>query len=94
MISAEQIRKKLRISHAHMDEDIADNIAAARLDMGRVGISREADDALTDKAVELYCKAQFDYLGKGEQFQLSYESLRDAMSMTEEYRCGGDPDAG
>ena len=88
MITAEQVRKKMRISHSRMDDDIASNIEAARLDMGRVGIDPEADDALVDKAVELYCKAQFDYLGKGEQFRENYESLRDAMSMAEGYRCG------
>ena len=87
MITAEQVRKKMRISHAHVDDDIMDNIAAARLDMGRVGIDQDRDDALTDKAAELYCKAQFDYLGKGEQFQQNYERLRDAMSMAGEYKC-------
>ena len=92
MITAEQVRKKMRISHSRMDDDIASNIKAARLDMSRVGIEPGADNALVDKAVELYCKAQFDYLGKGEQFQKNYEGLRDAMSMAAEYR--GDADAG
>lgn len=87
MMTAEQIRKKMRISHARMDDDITDNIETARLDMGRVGINLDKDDALMDKAVELYCKAQFDYLGKGEQFLEHYESLRDAMSMAGEYKC-------
>lgn len=86
MISAESIRKKMRISHAKMDNDINDNIKAARLDMSRAGINESKDDALTDKAIELYCKAQFDYLGKGEQFQKNYEKLRDSMTLTEKYR--------
>lgn len=90
MVTAEQIRKKMRISHTHMDDDIADNIVAARIDMIRVGIDPDADDGLVDKALELYCKAQFDYLGKGEQFLKHYESLRDAMSMAEKYREGTD----
>lgn len=88
MITAEQVRKKMRISHSRMDDDITSNIEAARLDMGRVGIDPGADDALVDKAVELYCKAQFDYLGKGEQFLKNYERLRDSMSMAEGYKCG------
>lgn len=86
MIKAEEIRKKMRISHAKMDNDINDNIKAARLDMSRAGINESKDDALTDKAIELYCKAQFDYLGKGEQFQKNYEKLRDSMTLTEKYR--------
>ena len=90
MITAEQVRKKMRISHSRMDDDIASNIEAARLDMGRVGIDPGVDNALVDKAVELYCKAQFDYLGKGERFRENYEGLRDAMSMAAEYRRDGD----
>lgn len=85
MISTEQIRTKMRISHPRLDGDISSNIEAARLDMGRAGVSLEKDDALTDKAVELYCKAQMDYLDKGEQFRERYEALRDAMSMSGEY---------
>lgn len=88
MIQAEDIRKKMRIGHAHMNDDIQSNIDAARLDMSRVGVDPEVNNALTDKAVELYCKAQFDYLGRGEQFLKNYENLRDSMSMAEEYRCG------
>lgn len=85
MISTERIREKMRITHAHADGDIADNIEAARLDMSRVGINTQKDNALLDKAVELYCKAQFDYLGKGEQFLKNYENLRDAISLAGEY---------
>ena len=48
MITAEQVRKKMRISHSRMDDDIASNIEAALLDMGRVGIDPVADDALVD----------------------------------------------
>ncbi|WP_251205367.1 hypothetical protein [Acetatifactor aquisgranensis] len=88
MMTAEQVRKKMRISHSRTDDDISGNIEAARLDMARVGIDPGADDALVDKAVELYCKGQFDYLGKGEQFMQNYERLRDAMSMAEGYKCG------
>ncbi len=86
MISAESIRKKMRISHNKMDDEINDNIKAARLDMSRVGIDESKDNSLTDKAIELYCKAQFDYLGKGEQFQNNYEKLRDSMVLAGEYR--------
>lgn len=88
MISAQQIRERMRISHAFMDDDIESNIQAARLDMSRAGIDVEKGDALMDKAVELYCKAQFNYLGKGEYFLNNYERTRDAMSMSGIYRCG------
>ena len=38
MVSAEQIRKKMRITHTHSDGDIADNIEAARLDIDRKSV--------------------------------------------------------
>ena len=86
MISVEEVRKRMRITHAYMDDDIRSNMEAARLDMSRVGIEAGKDDALMDKAVELYCKAEFDYLGKGDQFRKNYEDLRTAMSMSEVYQ--------
>ena len=88
MISAEQIRKRMRIAHAFTDDEIESNIQAARHDMSRVGIDVGKDDALIDKALELYCKGQFNYLGKGEEFLKNYERTRDAMSMSRRYRCG------
>lgn len=81
MISAEIMRKRLRISHDKTDDEIKDNIKAARLDMSRAGVSDSKDNSLTDKAIELYCKAQFDYCGKGDQFQKNYEKLRDGLSL-------------
>ena len=87
MISAAEIRKSMRISHIALDNDIERDINAARLDMSRVGIDEKKDNALIDKAIELYCKAQFDYLGKGEQFHKAYEKLIDSMALSEEYRC-------
>lgn len=85
MITPETIRKSMRISHNALDDDIRRDMDAARLDMSRVGIDILKDDALIDKAIELYCKAQIDYLGKGEQFQKNYENLRDSLSLAEEY---------
>ena len=88
MYTIERARSALRISHTLLDCDIENNIDAARFDMRQVGINIDKDDVLLDKAVELYCKAQFDYLGKGEQFQQNYEKLRDAISLAGDYRCG------
>lgn len=88
MVNAADIRKKLRISTEGLDDEILDNIDAARLDMSRVGISDAMDDRLTDKAVELYCKWQFNYMNKAEQFERNYMELRNAMSITEKYRRG------
>ena len=86
MIEAIDIRKSMRITHSKLDPDISRDIEAARLDMSRVGINTESgDNALINKAIELYCKAQFDYLGRGSEFMKNYESLRDSLSLAGEY---------
>ena len=86
MISTEEVRKRMRINNTLVEDEIASYIKAARLDMSRVGIDESADNDLTDNAIELYCKAQLDYMGKGEQFMKNFEKLRDSMSTSKEYK--------
>lgn len=89
----EAIKDSMRIKHSALDADIKSNIAAATADLVRVGVQPYAnakknklkDDHLIKKAIELYCKAQADYLGKGTQFEASYERLRDALSLCGDY---------
>ena len=87
MIRESDIRRSMRITHARLDDDIRRNIDACLLDMERVGINVSLDNALIDKAVELYCKSQFDYLGRGDQFLKNYENMRNAISMSGAYKC-------
>lgn len=90
MTNVEKIRRSMRINHTLLDEEIEKNINTALRDMRRVGVCVPEDDDLTDKACELYVKSQFDYQGKGDQYQKNYENLRDAMSMSGEYREKGE----
>lgn len=85
-MTVEDMRRKLCIRHNLFDSDICDDMNAARLDMSRVGIDVELDDALVNQAVELFVKSKFDYLGKGERFDKSYKELRDSMSVSKIYR--------
>lgn len=86
MINAEKIRRSMRITHTLLDEEIQNNINTALRDMRRVGVDITKEDALVDKACELYVKSQFDFQGKGDQYRKNYEMLRDAMSMSGEYQ--------
>lgn len=87
------IKDSMRIKHSELDADIENNIAAATADMLRVGVQpycdvkkkKLKDDSLIGKAIELYCKAQANYMGKGPQFEASYEKLRDALSLCGDY---------
>lgn len=88
MITVSEIARAMRISHNRLNQDIENNIVACVLDLQRVGvcINERSDDKLIDKAVELFCKSDFDYQGKGENFQKKYEQLRDSLSLCERYK--------
>lgn len=86
MITVEDIKKSIRITHNLLDDDIQRKINAALRDMSRVGIDSKRDDPLIDNACELYCKYQYDFLGKGEEYKAHYEEARDSMSLAGDYR--------
>lgn len=86
------IKQALKITINAFDDDIKSNIDTALLELGRVGVnvtgltSASIDvNKLILKACELYCKWQFNFMSKGEQFQSNFEQLRDALSVTSQY---------
>lgn len=87
------VKDSMRIKHNALDDDISDDIETAIADMVRVGINPYSNtkkrtlkpDRLVNKAIELYCKGQADYKGKGQQYEASYEKVRDAMSLCGDY---------
>lgn len=85
MISAADIRKSMRISHKSLDDEIKRNIDTCLLDLEWVGIDVEQQSELLNKACELYCKAEYNFMGKGEEFRKNYENLRDSMSLSDKY---------
>ena len=86
----EKIKLSIRRFHTMLDDDITSNIDACMLDLRRVGISAAiavstSNDALIIKAAELYCKWQYDFNGKGDQFEKAYNNLRDSLSLCDDY---------
>lgn len=88
----DSVKTTLRISHNKLDDDISQHISACLDDMKRLGIvvpddvEDVADIPLLFSAVKIYCMAQFDFLNKGEQYKKGYESLRDTLSLSSNYR--------
>ncbi len=80
----EQIKESMRIKHPSLDNDIRRNIEACKLDLKIAGVVI-GEDALSEKACELYTKWQYDYLGKGVQFETAYQNLKNAMALSGEY---------
>lgn len=82
----DRIKTDLRISHNALDDDIQSNIDASLLDLGIAGVeNRDVDDALIQKAVSLYCRWQYDYGGKAEQYEKAYINLKSALSLSGDY---------
>lgn len=89
------IKKSMRIAHTFSDDEIDSNIAVCLKDMQRVGILSTlavttTTDPLIQKCCEYYCKWQFDFAGKGEQYEKNYNSLRDALSLVPDYTTEAD----
>lgn len=89
----DNMKMALRIRHGSLDDDINGNISACSLDLKRAGIKAFEEnnaDALITKAMELYCKWQYDFGGKGEQYHRAYEQLRNALSLSGDYMGSGE----
>jgi hypothetical protein len=78
----EAIRRALRITTDALNDEIRDNIDYAKADLQRCGIDINIQNPLIQKAVELYCKWQFNFCDRGEQFRASYEGLRDSIRLS------------
>lgn len=85
-LSLEKIKKDLRISHSKLDEDIQDNIEACKLDLKRVGIDVNKYDVLLEKAIKLFLRWQYNFENQADRYRNAYESLRNALSLCEDYR--------
>lgn len=85
----EQVKKYLRITATTFDDEIADLIEACKSDMELVGISPttiQTQDVLIKRAIVTYCKAYFGIDNPDrEKFIESYESLRNHLSIANEY---------
>lgn len=92
----EKMRAALRISSTSekITEEINDCIAACKMDLQDVGVKKlDETDALIIRAITLYCKAEFGYSDKSEQFWKSYECLKTHLSLSSEYTGGETPDS-
>lgn len=85
MVDASTIKARLRISHDKLDDQIEEDIAAAKAEMIRVGISSDAvedeDNPLIDKAIIAYCmwieSSDTDSIGRyGRQWSQWRDELR------------------
>ena len=84
-----KMRAALRISSQAetITNEINDCIEACKRDLQQVGVNNlDESDALIVRAITIYCKAEFGYSEKAQQFRQSYDSLKLALSLMEEYQ--------
>ena len=86
-----KIKESMRIRHTALDNTLTDDIEAAALELKRSGVSAYnelqelKDDQLIINAIRYYVMAAEDYNGKAQQYQLSFEKLRNALSQSGGY---------
>lgn len=85
----EKIKLALRFDDDALDDDILDNIEAAKADMKLCGICENKivnTDPLILRAVKTFCKAEFSTDDKeSDRYRNAYEKLRDHLSLSIEY---------
>lgn len=97
-VSAElltKIRDALRISSTSekITTDISDSIEACKLDLKAAGVKKiEETDALIIRAIKLFCRADFNFNGKAEQYRQSYDMQKMSLSLDCEYNTMSETD--
>lgn len=84
----DKIRISLRISNTGeaIVNEISDSIEACKLDLKSSGIKRiDENDALIIRAIKLYCRSDFNFNGKGEQYYQSYELQKMSLCLDSDY---------
>lgn len=88
MITVDEVKTALRMTAGPtaLDWEVHDTIEAARLDLATAGVMIGEGDALTDMAIKLYAKRQFDFCGQGEKYGAAYEDLKKVLSLCGDYK--------
>lgn len=97
MALIDKVKNALRISHDKLDEEISDNIEAARAEMIRLGISPAlaySDDPgpLTLRAIKTFCMASLSALDPNTSVKYieSFNYQVDCLRKSSAYVPGGD----
>ena len=86
-ILLEKIRKSLRISHTKIDDEIAELIEAAKLDLKISGVVKiDEADPLIIRAISLYAKSASGYFEQmADRYNQSYVMLKISLALAGDY---------
>lgn len=81
-----KVKTALRISTNAYNEELADLIEAAKLDLGIAGVIVPSEfDALVSKAIITYCKLSFGLPEDYDKLKKSYDEQKAQLSMATGY---------
>lgn len=86
----ERVKKAIRISHDHLDDEILETIDAARAEMVRAGVSEDAAYSetleLVNKFILTYCQAEYaSDKAMADKFEISWKYQLDNLRKTVGY---------
>lgn len=83
----QKVKKSLRITHIHFDDEILDLIEAGFLDLKISGVKNlPIDDALVLRVITLYCKAHFGLVNAdSDKYKALYDSLKVHLALSGDY---------
>lgn len=83
----EKVKLSLRIKNSKLDIEINDLIEACKIDLSISGVKKtEVTDPIIQRAIILYCKANFGLDNKdSEKYQKSYELLKQSLKLCGDY---------
>lgn len=88
-----KVKNALRVSADALNEELADLITAAQMDLGIAGVNVPTEfDALVSKAVITYCKMSFGLPEDYDRLKRSYDEQKAQLSTATGYTNWGDSD--
>jgi len=86
----EKVKLALQITTTEFDSDILENIAAARAEMIRSGVSavkaNSEDDPLITRAIKTYCQKEYSDDDLSERFEESWKYQLDNLRKSKGYK--------
>lgn len=81
MTILEKVKMALRITTNKMDDELTDEIEAAKLDLGIAGVVLPSRvDALVTQAIITYCKSHFGNPEDQDRMKASYDEQKSQLS--------------
>ncbi len=88
----DSLMAKVRVKSATARTELTALVGSAVRDLDIAGVYvTDLEEPLCERAITLYCKANYGYDSDSEKFRAAYAALKDAMALSGDYpKVGGD----